>query len=171
MGTTKCERYLNTQGGAKSICEYALVHSEEGSFRWRAPDDVHRGGHGTNRIRLASGGHGEKGRLLLDKYHIEYKINKIYSNGVRTGSVSDHVHRSKRGDHGQSWFPENWSLKNIRKAGEYVVKLEGNKLVADGATIFGTYRGVRVGVIRTNGKIATIFPDRNQDESEDMTKK
>ena len=32
----------------------------------------------------------------------------------------------------------------------------------DGAIVYGTYKGVRVGVIRTNGKIATVFPDSNQ---------
>nr|MDH3082442.1 hypothetical protein [Bacillus subtilis] len=26
-------------------------------------------------------------------------------------------------------------------------------------TIFGEYKGVRVGVIKTNGEIGTIFPD------------
>ena len=31
--------------------------------------------------------------------------------------------------------------------------------MADGVTVFGNYNGVRVGVIRTNGRISTIFPD------------
>ena len=34
--------------------------------------------------------------------------------------------------------------------------------VKDGQPVFGIWKGVRVGVIRTNGIIATIFPDSNQ---------
>lgn len=37
--------------------------------------------------------------------------------------------------------------------------LPANRNVPDGVTVFGEYNGVRVGVIRTNGKISTIFPD------------
>ena len=32
----------------------------------------------------------------------------------------------------------------------------------DGKAFFGVYKGVRVGVIKTNGKIATVFPDADQ---------
>lgn len=32
----------------------------------------------------------------------------------------------------------------------------------DGVPAFGTYKGVRVGIIRTNGQIATVFPDHEQ---------
>lgn len=31
-----------------------------------------------------------------------------------------------------------------------------------GVTMWGTYKGVRVGVIKTDGKIATVFPDVDQ---------
>ena len=34
--------------------------------------------------------------------------------------------------------------------------------IPDGKTIYGVYKGVRVGVKRTNGKIATVFPDADQ---------
>ena len=37
--------------------------------------------------------------------------------------------------------------------------LPANRNASDGVTVFGEYNGVRVGVIRTNGKISTIFPD------------
>lgn len=33
---------------------------------------------------------------------------------------------------------------------------------AFGKRVYGMYKGVRVGIIRTNGKIATVFPDSNQ---------
>lgn len=42
--------------------------------------------------------------------------------------------------------------------------LKGNRHIPDGKKIFGVYKGVRVGVIRTNGKIATVFPDANQNK-------
>lgn len=48
---------------------------------------------------------------------------------------------------------------SITNAGNYVGNLSGNVNVADGVAVFGEYNGVRVGVIRTNGKISTIFPD------------
>ncbi len=32
----------------------------------------------------------------------------------------------------------------------------------DGVTMWGTYKGVRVGVIKTNGRVATVFPDEDQ---------
>lgn len=63
---------------------------------------------------------------------------------------------------GQAWFPKSWTEKDIRRAGEHVAGLKGNRRVADGKKIYGVYKGVRVGVIRTNGKIATVFPDSDQ---------
>ncbi len=61
MGTGKPGRNLNTKGGsARSVSDFALVHLIEGDFTkpMRKRD----------RLRLKSGGHGEKGRLLLEKY-------------------------------------------------------------------------------------------------------
>lgn len=43
------------------------------------------------------------------------------------------------------------------KAQEQPSKL--NRGVRDGVTIWGTYKGVRVGVKKTHGLISTIFPD------------
>jgi hypothetical protein len=63
---------------------------------------------------------------------------------------------------GQSWFPKLWTEKDIRHAGEHVAGLKSNRHVADGETIYGNYKGVRVGVKRTHGKIATVFPDADQ---------
>ena len=40
--------------------------------------------------------------------------------------------------------------------------LKGNRHVPDGKAVYGVYKSVRVGVIRTNGKIATVFPDADQ---------
>jgi hypothetical protein len=40
-----------------------------------------------------------------------------------------------------------------------VANLKENANAADGTVIFGEYNGVRVGVIKTNGQVGTIFPD------------
>ncbi len=53
----------------------------------------------------------------------------------------------------------DWDNDKIKHAGEYIANLSKNINAADGHIIFGEYDGVRVGVIKTNGKIGTIFPD------------
>ena len=62
----------------------------------------------------------------------------------------------------QSWFPKNWSAKDIKRAGEHVAGLKKNRKAKDGTAVYGVYKGVRVGVMRTNGEISTIFPDIDQ---------
>ena len=69
MGTSKSGRYLNTEGAFKSVSDFALVHSVEGSFvkkRIRVKGKV------KSQLRLECGGHGQKGMDLLDKYGIKY---------------------------------------------------------------------------------------------------
>ena len=155
MGTGKPERNLgNTYGNGRKVGHFAVVHSNEGTFNQPSkPKD---------RLRLKSGGHGQKGMDLLDKYGIEYKIVKTYSNGVRVGYLLDHMDKRKRSGTRQSWFPINWTGRDIRRAGEHVAGLKSNKHMPNGKIAYGDYKGVRVGVIRTNGKIATVFPDSNQ---------
>ena len=67
--------------------------------------------------------------------------------------------RDRREGTNQSWFPKSWSRADIMKAGEYVGNLSENRDAVEGMAVYGSYKGVRVGVIRTNGKISTIFPD------------
>lgn len=155
MGTTKKGRVLNTKGARGVASEYALVHSIEGAYTEATVDHP---------IRLKSGGHGQKGIDQLDKYGIEYHIVKTYDNGVRVGFIPQHKKKKKQSGIGQAWFPKDWTTKDIKRAGEHVANLKHNKSksIKDGQPIFGTYKGVRVGVIRTNGIIATIFPDSNQ---------
>ena len=94
MGTGKSGRYLNTRGSGRSVSDYALVHSNEGTFTYSPK---------TGKIsKLKSGGHGQEGMDILKKQGITYNVVKTCPNGVR------------------------------------------------------------VGVIRTNGKIATVFPDSDQ---------
>lgn len=159
MGTSKSGRYLNTKGSGRGVSDFALVHSSEGAFT-RA--QVRVKGKMEIKLRLNNGGHSQKGMDLLDKYGIEYHIVKTYPNGVRVGNVPWHTKPFKRKEIGQSWFPKHWTEKDIRRAGEHVAGLKSNRHVADGKTIYGVYKGVRVGVIRTHGKIATVFPDSDQ---------
>lgn len=159
MGTSKSGRYLNTRGSARSVSDFALVHSTEGTFKWK---QIKKDGRVVKKIRLESGGHSQHGLELLDKYHIEYHIVKTYTNGVRVGYIPDHVDKRKRSGTNQAWFPKDWSGKDIRRAGEHVASLKQNRHTPDGQHMYGVYKGVHVGVIKTHGKIATVFPDRDQ---------
>ena len=154
MGTSKNGRYLNAEGSGRSVSNFALVHSDEGKYTKPS-----RKG---DRLRLVSGGHGQTGMEQLDKYGIKYNVEKTYSNGVRVGNIPNHKNPNKRKSMGQTWFPKSWTTKDIRHAGEHVAGLKGNRHVLDGKAVYGVYNGVRVGVIRTNGKIATVFPDADQ---------
>lgn len=98
----------------------------------------------------------------LDKYGIKYNIVKTYPNGVRVGNIPDHKDKRKRTGINQAWFPKTWTARDIKRAGSHVAGLKHNRRVPDGQPIWGIYKGVRVGVIRTHGKIATIFPDTDQ---------
>lgn len=154
MGTSKCGRYINTKGSARSVSDFALVHSIEGKYTkvMRKKD----------RLRLISGGHGQLGLEQLKKYGIKYNIVKTYPNGVRVGNIPDHKNRSKQTGINQSWFPAKWSKKDIKHAGEHVTGLKSNRHAPDGKKLYGTYKGVKIIVIKTNGKISTIFPDSLQ---------
>ena len=154
MGTSKNGRYLNTEGSGRSVSDFALVHSDEGKYTKPS-----RKG---DKLRLVSGGHGQTGMDQLDKYGIKYNVEKTYSNGVRVGNIPNHKNPNKRKSMGQTWFPKSWTTKDIRHAGEHVAGLKGNRHVPDGKAVYGVYKSVRVGVIRTNGKIATVFPDADQ---------
>ena len=145
---------MNTKGSGRKVSDFALVHSNEGTFTYTPK--------GHHISKLLSGGHGQAGMDLLDKLGIQYNIVKTYQNGVRIGNIPAHKDKLKRSGTGQSWFPKNWTAKDIRHAGEHLAGLKGNRHVADGKKIFGVWKGVRVIVIRTHGKIATIFPDTDQ---------
>ena len=153
MGTSKSGRYINTKGSGHSASDFAVVHSNEGKYTH--PEKGQK-------IRLVRGGHGQTGMNELDKYGIPYTVVKTYPNGVRVGHIPSHKQRIKRTGTGQAWFPKTWTSRDIKRAGEHVAALKQNRHVQDGITIYGMWKGVRVGVKRTNGKIATIFPDSKQ---------
>jgi len=159
MGTGKPGRYLNTRGSGRSVSDFAVVHSLEGRF---VKTQVKINGKVQFKLRLAAGGHGQEGMELLDKYGIEYHVVKTYPNGVRVGYIPRHDKKSKQFGIGQAWFPSSWSDKDIKRAGSHVAGLKGNRHIPDGIAVYGIYKGVRVGIIRTHGKIATVFPDLNQ---------
>ena len=93
---------------------------------------------------------------------MEYNIVKTYPNGVRVGNVPNHKDPLKRKGTNQAWFPKKWTSRDIRRAGEHVASLKENKKIGNGKTMFGNYKGVRVGVKKTNGSISTVFPDSDQ---------
>ena len=35
MGTSKSGRYLNTKGSGRNVSDFALIHSSEGTFKWK----------------------------------------------------------------------------------------------------------------------------------------
>jgi len=155
MGTTKSGRVLNTVGARGSVSQYAVVHSNEGTYTKPLPGQ---------KIRLKSGGHGQAGMNELDRYGIEYHIVKTYPNGVRVGYIPTHKDKNKQSGTNQAWFPKDWKSKDIKRAGEHVSKLPGNrkKHLDDGTPVFGMWKGVRVGVIRRKDSPNTIFPDSIQ---------
>lgn len=159
MGTGRPGRYLNTHGSGRTVSEFAGVHSTEGRF---VKTQVTVNGKVQFKPRLAAGGHGQAGMNLLDKYGIEYHVVKVYPNGVRVGYAPWHKRAAKQKGVGQAWFPANWTDRDIKRAGSQVAGLKANRHTPDGVVVYGTYKGVRVGIMRTNGKIATVFPDSDQ---------
>ncbi len=47
---------------------------------------------------------------------------------------------------------------------EAEISINAGKLNTDGDIMWGKYKGVWVGVIKTYGKIATVFPDSEQSD-------
>lgn len=150
-GMPKADSLTGGEDGLDSVGDAALKHSSQGDFTYNPKTgDI---------SKMKSGGHGQANIDFMDENGIEYNIEKTYENGVRVGNVPSHKVKAKRIGTNQSWFPESWTESDIAQAGEYVGNLPGNKSVEDGVITYGEYKGVRVGVIRTDGKISTVFPD------------
>ena len=49
----------------------------------------------------------------MDKNGLKYRITKTCPNGVRVGYVEDHKDKRKRSGNNQSWFPKNWTQKDM----------------------------------------------------------
>lgn len=137
-----------TSHGSKKIHHNAIRHSMEGEYT----KDKH--GHPQ---RLKSGGHGQDSMKVMDKYGIKYNIVKTFPNGVRVGNIPDHKRKKEQTGAIHAWFPKSWKQSDIIKAAEFVAAR--NKGAKDGEAVFANYHGVRVGIIKTHGNIATVFPD------------
>ena len=176
MGTGKSGRYSGTRGSrtsahrsgwkkGRTVSRSALKHANTGVFHMT----LNKFGKGkySRTPRLVAGGHGEAGRKLLDKNGILYNIVHTYPNGVRVGNIPNHPQDHKKSGIGQSWFPKNWNGEMIKKAGEHVANLKRNHNMGNGPkhAAYSMYKGVRVGIIKTNGKIATVFPDSDQSKA------
>lgn len=112
--------------------------------------------------RMKSGGHGQENIDFLEKIGFQYNIVKEYDNGVRIGNVVLHKDVKKRTGTNQFWFPKEWGRKDIFEAGNYVARHE--EKASDGIQVDTMYKGVNVGIIRTNGKVSTIYPTKMQKE-------
>ena len=155
MGTGESGNYY-TSGGSDVVHHPALIHSIDGEF-------THNPKTGRPE-RLKSGGHGQASMDVMDKNGIEYRVVKTFENGVRVGNVPNHKEKRKKTGTAQAWFPRSWTTQDIVKAGEHVASLKSNQDVPDGVTMWGTYKSVHVGIKKTDGRVATVFPDVDQSE-------
>lgn len=141
-----CKKVKYRIGFAKeNISDKTLTHASKGEY--------------TKTNRLKSGGHGQEAIDYMTSTGIDYNITKTYKNGVRIGNVPNHDKKIKRSGNNQSWFPSNWDKTTIKKAGQNVAR--GRKY-PNGMIKTGKYKRVKVGIIRTNGEIGTIFPTNKQ---------
>ena len=129
-------------GLKENISDKALEHSSKGEFTKKSN-------------RLEKGGHGQENIDYMKENNIKFNIIKEYKNGVRVGNVPGHTNNKKQSGINQSWFPRNWNRRKIKQAGQVVSR--GEKKL-DGQVKVGYYENVNVGIIRSNGVIATIFP-------------
>ncbi|GGC90479.1 EndoU domain-containing protein [Enterococcus wangshanyuanii] len=137
--------------GKVGIPEKSLKHADVGDFTVNPA---------TGKVsKMKGGGHGQSNIDFLKENGFEVNVKKTYPNGVRTGNVPHHKTPSKRTGTGQAWFPENWTNRDIERAGQQIANQPNFARATNGEVIFEDYNGVRVGVIKTEGKIGTIFPD------------
>lgn len=110
--------------------------------------------------KFKSGGHGEENIKFLKKNSIDFNIAYEYNNGVRIGNVPGHKEKKKRSGNNQTWFPKWWNRKTIKNAGKKVLKKNIN--IPNGIQATSIYRNVKVGIRKTNGHVATIYPTKDQ---------
>lgn len=120
-------------------------------------------GYSINNKRYISGGHGQTAIDYIDKNNIAYEVNIEYNNGVRVGNIIDSKNKKFKTSNNHTWFPKDWSIGDIREAGENVsgyFKSRGN--IKDGQHYSLMYKGVEVTVIYQEGEVSTIYPSKNQ---------
>ncbi|WP_289043800.1 EndoU domain-containing protein [uncultured Olleya sp.] len=146
----------------KLITDNVIQHAKKGEFALPGNPKL-----STLPGKMKSGGHGQSNLDFLVEIGRGYKIEHTFENGVRIGSVDKHKHNIKKMIDGkvvtgQSWFPKHWDDVKIKKAFEYVIEKNTKafqKLKDGPPPLFDVYDEVRVGVLKTKGKPATIFPD------------
>jgi len=133
-----------------------LTHSDIGDFA-----NPHNPNTSLESGKMTGGGHGQSNIDYLKSTGKQHNIEHTFDNGVRTGNIPDHKVTAKTQGIGQSWFPSNWTKQDIDTAAKHVIQQNQSTYnsLADGVPLFDTYNGVRVGLIKTNGQFATIFPD------------
>ena len=155
MGSGDSGKYYTTKGSLK-IHHKALIHSWEGNYT--------RNNKTRKSQKLKSGGHGQAAIDFMKKKGLVFEITKTLKNGVRIGNVKDHKKKSKKTGNNQSWFPKSWTLKDVIKAAEHISPLKRNAHKKDGEIMWGKYKDVWVGIMKTDGNISTVFPDSNQSD-------
>ncbi len=145
----------------EKMSKSALDHASIGKFSKHAK---------TGQLKMQSGGHGKENLAKLKSAGIDYEFTKHYPNGVRCGNVENHNTPDKKTNGGQTWFPSSWSRRMIKKSAEKLANSVPYKL-QDGRVMFGTHKGVKIGMIRTKKKIATVFPHYKQSGGKKNVKK
>lgn len=160
----KVGEILEELHGLKHLPDNVLEHASLGEFA--SPGNPKKS---TLPGKMKSGGHGQENVDYLNKIGRKYKIEHNYKNGVRIGAVDGHDDKYKRITEnvhitGQSWFPKSWTKEKIKEAGKFIIEKNyiDFKALKDGIPIFDNFDGVRVGVMKTNGKPKTIFPDNTK---------
>ena len=134
------------------ISDSAIKHSSLGDFTINPR---------TGKIsKFKCGGHGEENIKFLKDNNIDFNVAYEYNNGVRVGNVPGHKEKKKRSGNNQTWFPKCWNRKTIKKAGEKVLKKNNN--LPNGKQATSMYKNVKVGIRKTNGQVATIYPTKDQ---------
>ena len=127
----------------------ATLHSDEGEYV-------------NNGKRHSSGGHGQTSLDYFEKKKIEYIINKEYNNGVRVGNIPWSKQPLSREGNNHTWFPQNWTIADIREAGEAISNKYRNQKIKDGEKRSIIHKGVKVVAIYNRGEVSTVFPDKHQ---------
>ncbi len=94
----------------------------------------------------------------MTKNKLPYKIEAVYTDGVKAGHIDCHRRKSERHKKGHLWFPDSWDNRIIEKAGVHVANLKKNKNVPDHTPMYGKYRGVDVVVYKSRGRICGVCP-------------
>lgn len=127
---------------------------------------------------MTGGGHGQINREYLTELGFAHKVEHTFGNGVETGWIAKHkdaIKNGKASSIGQSWFPKSITEADVLQMKNQALASGGHLVdpatgafttsktwasVAEGEHIFFDYKGIRVGIIKTNGNPGTAYPDK-----------